>query len=283
MSLTKGTGPFGEQPAGSFNFNPHRPEHVLYVEDVPRRVRVLLGDCLVADSEEVLLLHPPGRTPTYLFPAAHVRTDCLEPSERRKSDPGMGERSYWSVRAGGQVAGDAAYAWQQPPQSAAAIARLIAFDWDSLTVFEEDEEVFVHPRDPYTRIDVLRSSRSLRVTVDDVVIAESTRPRMLVESGLPVRWYLPPEDVRTDLLEPSYTTTRCPYKGIAHYWSLRLGDRYDTNLVWSYPEPNHDADAVRGLLCFPQDRVEMEIMSEQRGDAPGERWADGHEATPAAS
>jgi uncharacterized protein (DUF427 family) len=86
-----------------------------------------------------------------------------------------------------------------------------------------------------------------------------------------VRWYLPPEDVRTDLLEPSYTTTRWPYKGIAHYWSLRLGDLYDKDLVWSYPDPNHDADAVRGLLCFPQDRVEIEIKNEQRRDAPGER------------
>ncbi len=271
MSLTKGSGPFGEQPAGEFNFDPHRPEHVLYLEDVPRRVRVLLGGGLVADSDQVRLLHPPGRTPTYLFPETHVRTDCFTPSERRQSDPGMGERTYWAVRVGGEVAEDAAYSWQQPPRSAAAIAGLIAFDWDSFTLFEEDEEVFVHPRDPYTRIDVLRSSRSVRVTVDDVVVADSTRPKMLLESGLPVRWYLPREDVRTDLLEPSYTTTRCPYKGIAHYWSLRLGDRYDKDLVWTYPEPFHDADAVRGLLCFPQERVQVEVTSNEREPTRGER------------
>jgi uncharacterized protein (DUF427 family) len=271
VSLTKGSGPFGEQPAGAFNFDPHRPEHVLYVEDVPRRVRVLLGGDVVADSEHVRLLHPPGRTPTYLFPEAHVRTDCFDPSERRQSDPGMGERTYWAVHAGGQVAHDAAYSWQRPPQSAAAIARLIAFDWESLTVFEEDEEVFVHPRDPYTRIDVLRSSRTVRVTVDDVLVAVSSRPRMLLESGLPVRWYLPPEDVRTDLLEPSHTITRCPYKGIAHYWSLRLGDRYDKDLVWAYPKPFHDAAAVRGLLCFPQERVGIAITSDERAGAPGAR------------
>jgi uncharacterized protein (DUF427 family) len=267
MSLTKGSGPFGERAAGVFNFDPHRPEHVLYVENVIRRVRVLLGGEFVADSEQVRLLHPPGRTPTYLFPAAHVRTDGFAPGQRRQSDAGMGEWTYWTVRAGGQVAQDAAYSWQQPPPSAGAIAGLIAFDWDSFTVFEEDEEVFVHPRDPYTRIDVLRSSRSVRVTVDDVVVAASSRPRMLLESGLPVRWYLPPEDVRTDLLEPSRTTTRCPYKGIAHYWSLRLGDRYDEDLVWSYPEPFHDAAAVRGLLCFPQERVEIEVRTAEPTDA----------------
>jgi uncharacterized protein (DUF427 family) len=270
MSLTKGSGPFGEQPSGAFNFDPHRPEHVLYVEEVPRRVRVLLEDALVADSDQVRLLHPPGRTPTYLFPRTDVRTDWFEPSERRQSDPGMGERTYWRVRGGRELADDAAYSWEDPPPGAAAIAGLIAFDWDSFTVFEEDEEVFVHPRDPYTRVDVLRSSRTVRVMVDDVVIADTTRPRMLLESGLPVRWYLPPEDVRTDLLEASYTTTRCPYKGIAHYRSLRLGDRYDKDLVWTYPEPFHDAEAVRGLLCFPQERVAIEVTRSEREHASGE-------------
>jgi uncharacterized protein (DUF427 family) len=261
MSLTKGSGPFGDHPAGTFNFDPHPPEHVLYLEDVPRRVRLLLAGEPVADSDEVRLLHPPGRTPTYLFPHAHVHTGVFEPSGRSKSDPGMGARTYWHVRAGSEVAEDAAYSWQQPPESATAIAGLIAFDWDSFRVFEEDEEVFVHPRDPYTRIDVLRSSRRVRVIVGDTVVADSTRPRMLLESGLPVRWYLPREDVRTDLLEPSYTTTRCPYKGIAHYWSLRVGDRYDKDLVWTYPEPFHDAEAVRGLLCFPQERADLEVTS----------------------
>jgi uncharacterized protein (DUF427 family) len=261
MSLTTGSGPFGQRPAGRFNFDPHAPDHVLYLERSPRRVRVLLGEATVADSDEIRLLHPPGRTPTYLFPREHVRTELFEPSERRMSDPGMGERTYWSLRDGEHHAPDAAYSWEQPPDTAAAIAGGVAFDWDSVRVFEEDEEVFVHPRDPYTRIDVLRSSRHVRVTVAGTVVAESARPRMLLESGLPVRWYLPREDVRTDLLEPSYTTTRCPYKGIAHYWSLRVGDRYDKDLVWTYPEPFHDAEAVRGLLCFPQDRVELEVTS----------------------
>ncbi len=124
-------------------------------------------------------------------------------------------------------------------------------------MFEEDEEVFVHPRDPYTRIDVLRTSRRVRVRVGDTVVADTTRARMLLESGLPVRWYQPPEDVRTHLLEPSYTTTGCPYKGLAHYWTLP--DAHEKDLVWFYPAPFHDAEAVRGLLCFPQERVELEV------------------------
>ena len=259
MSLTKGSGPFGARPAGRFNVVPQPAEPVLYVEDCPRRVRVLLGGNLVADSDEVLLLHPPERTPTYLFPRAHVRTELLQPSERRQADDGMGPRTYWHLQAGDQRAEDAAYAWEQPPADASQIAGSVVFDWDSVSVFEEDEEVFVHPRDPYTRIDVLRTSRTVRVLVGGTVVAETTRARMLIEGGLPVRWYLPPKDVRTDLLEPSYTTTRCPYKGLAHYWTLRLGDRYEKDLVWFYPAPFHDAEAVRGLLCFPQDRVELHV------------------------
>lgn len=259
MSLTKGTGPFGDRPASAFNCDPQAPEHVLYLETTPRRVRVLLHGLPVADSDDVRLLHPPGRTPTYLFPREHVRTQLFDRSERRQSDPGMGARTYWTVQAGQHRAPDAAYSWEQPPPGAAAIAGLVAFDWDSVTVYEEDEEVFVHPRDPYTRIDVLQSSRRVRVVVAGTVVAESARSRMLLESGLPVRWYLPREDVRTELLEPSGTTTRCPYKRIARYWCLRVGDRYEQDLVWSYPEPSHDAAAVRGLLCFPQDRVELQV------------------------
>ncbi len=270
MSLTKGSGPFGASPAGSFNFDPHAPESVLYLETCPRRVRVVLGGQTVADSAAVLLLHPPGRTPTYLFPTADVRRELLESSDRRRSDPAMGEGTYWSVRAGSRLARDAAYAFASPPAPAAGAAGLIAFDWDSMDgVFEEDEEVFVHPRDPYTRIDVLRTSRHVRASIGGVVVAESTRSRMLLESGLPVRYYIPLEDVRTTLLEPSYTTTRCPYKGIAHYWSWR-GDRYEKDIAWSYPEPMHDAEAVRGLLCFVDDRVDLEVWDAEQAQESGD-------------
>ncbi|HEV2770970.1 MAG TPA: DUF427 domain-containing protein, partial [Solirubrobacteraceae bacterium] len=133
MSLTKGSGPFGQHPVGGFNFDPRAPEHVVYAEPSPRRVRVVLGGQTVAESNAVVLVHPPARTPTYLFPREHVRTDLLEPSERRRSDPGMGVGTYWTVAVGERRAVDAAYAWEDPPEGAAAmIAGLIAFDWDSM-------------------------------------------------------------------------------------------------------------------------------------------------------
>ena len=118
MALTKGSGPFGEHPAGRFNFEPQARGPVLYVESSPRRVRVVLGGETVADSNGVLLLHPPGRTPTYLFPRERVRTDFFESSQRRRSDAGMGVGTYWTVRVGDRRALHAAYSWEQPPQSA---------------------------------------------------------------------------------------------------------------------------------------------------------------------
>ncbi len=132
-------------------------------------------------------------------------------------------------------------------------------------MFEEDEEVFVHPRDPYKRIDVLRTSRRVRVRVGDTVVADTTNARMLLESGLPVRWYLPPEDVRTDLLEPSYTTTRCTYKGLAHYWTLRAPEAHEKDLVWVYPAPFHDAEAVRGSALLPRRSGSLCRCPDERG------------------
>ncbi len=144
------------------------------------------------------------------------RTDLLQPSDKTATAPALGEATFWDVRVDGTTADNAAYSYEQPPESAAMVEDLVAFVWDAMDAwFEEDEEAFVHPRDPYHRIDVLRSSRHVVVRWGDVVVADSTRPRMLVETGLPIRWYLPREDVRTDLLKASFTTTRCPYKGVA--------------------------------------------------------------------
>jgi uncharacterized protein (DUF427 family) len=258
MTLTIGTAPFGSAPAGRFNFDPQPPEHALHVEPSPRRVRVMLGGQAVADSTRAQLLQPPQQTALYLFPHEDVRRDLLQPSENTASAPALGAATFWTVRAGDAVAENAAYSYEQPPDSAAMVQGQMAFVWDAMDAwFEEDEEVFVHPRDPYHRIDVLRSSRHVVIRWGNTVVADSTRPRMLLETGLPVRWYLPREDVRTDLLAPSYTTTPCPYKGVAQYWTLRDGDREERDVVWSYPEPMHDAEAVQGLMCFFDERLEL--------------------------
>jgi len=119
---------------------------------------------------------------------------------------------------------------------------------------EEEEEIFVHPRDPYKRVDALQSSRHVMVTVSGETVAETRRPRLLFETGHPTRYYLPLDDVRRDLLLRSETISRCPYKGIASYWSVQLGEAVFQDLAWSYLDPIPECPKIKGLVCFFQER-----------------------------
>jgi uncharacterized protein (DUF427 family) len=125
--------------------------------------------------------------------------------------------------------------------------------------FEEDEEVFVHPRDPYTRVDILRSSRSVRIGVAGVVVAETTHPTFLFETNLPRRTYVPKLDVRMDLLESTDSATMCPYKGTARYWSIRAGDEVHRDLAWSYDAPFRESGPIAGLVAFYDEKVDVYV------------------------
>ena len=134
--------------------------------------------------------------------------------------------------------------------------------------YEEEDRIYGHPRDPFKRIDVRNSSRHVRIEVDGHVLAESSRPMLLFETGLPTRYYLPREDVRMDLLRPSDKRSWCAYKGQASYWSAELGDRTHEDLVWTYEEPLHgDADAVVGRVAFFNERVDI-ILDDAGGERP---------------
>jgi uncharacterized protein (DUF427 family) len=138
--------------------------------------------------------------------------------------------------------------------------------------YEEDEEVFVHPRDPYHRVDILQSSRHLRVRVNGVLVAETERPKVLFETGLPPRYYIPKEDVRQDVLLKSEKRTRCPYKGVASYWSVEAGaERFD-DLVWYYPDPIPEAAKIEGLLAFFNEKVDLEVNDEIQ-ERPRTQWS----------
>jgi uncharacterized protein (DUF427 family) len=149
----------------------------------------------------------------------------------------------------------------------------VALDWNSMDEwFAEDDQLFGHPRDPYSRIDVHKSTRHVRVLRHGVVLADTRRSKILFETGLPPRHYIPAEDVRTELLVPSSTKTRCAYKGSASHWSVRVGDRVVDDLVWCYPEPQHDAEPIRDLLCFYQERVDLEVDGQVQ-TRPQTQWS----------
>jgi uncharacterized protein (DUF427 family) len=219
VSLTAGTGPFGHRPKGRLNFEP--PERVVYVEPWPRRVRALAGHEAIVDSERTVLVYETGGLPRYAFPVEDVSFEA-EPEP--------------------EVDGYVRVPWEAADR------------W-----LEEDEEIIVHPHDPYHRIEVLRSSRQVRVLVDRELLAESSRPRILFETGLPPRYYLPREDVRMESLEPADIGTGCAYKGWATYWDAVTSNGRVLAVAWSYPEPLREGELVQDLLCFFQERQEIAV------------------------
>jgi len=275
MGLMTGSGPFGREPAGTFNFDAPSPGKALYLEPTPKRIRVLVGGETIADSRHAALLHESGHQPIYYFPPEDVRSDLLEPSDRHTRCPKKGDASYYTIRAGSAVVEAGAWYYPDPLPEAPPIKDLIAFYFKRMDQWlEEDEEIAVHPRDPYHRIDVLRTGRRVRVSLDGEVLAESTAAMALFESNLPPRWYLPPEDVIAEL-EPSDTVTGCPYKGEAGYYSVRLpGGAVEKDLVWYYEEPFDEVRRIAGLLCFFNERVDLELDGELQ-ERPASPWSHG--------
>jgi len=274
MGLTSGTGPFGHQPAGRFNFTPDPPTgSVLYFDPVPYRLRGIFAGETVFDTLGAKLLYETAHLPVYYVPEEDLRHDLLEPSDKQTHCPHKGDASYRSLRVGDRVEADAVWAYREPLAPAAFLAGHAAFYWGKLDEWwVEDEQVFGHPRDPYHRIDTYPTTRRVCVSVAGEVVAESTRAVALFESGLPPRFYLPAGDVRTDLLEASETKTRCAYKGIASYWHVRAGGTLHDDLAWKYPEPDRDAQAIRQLICFFNERVDLEVDGELQ-ERPVTQWS----------
>jgi len=227
------------------------------VEPTPRWVRVRVGDVWVADSRQALLLawYGPRMLPTYCFPAADVRTDLIRPSSTPGTAPMVVEHD---LVAGDQVLERVAQLFVDPPPALAAVDGHWTFTWDGrVTWLEEALEIHVHARDPSKRVDVVPSERHVRIEIGGQVVAESRTPHALFETTLPTRWYLPVDQVQWDLLEPSDTVTRCPYKGTARYWSARAGDELHRDVAWSYPDPVVECPRIAGLVSFFNERVDL--------------------------
>jgi uncharacterized protein (DUF427 family) len=230
-------------------------------EPSPRWVRALFDGVAVGDSKRMMLLYKPGKLPLYCFPDDDVKTDLLSPSSHK---PG-----YFDLRAGGRTAENAAWRYDAPE-----LEGYVAFDWNSMdNWFEEDDEIFVHPRDPYKRIDVLRSSRHVRVVLGGETIADSRRPSLLFETHLPTRYYIPRGDVRMDLLTPTDTHTRCPYKGVASYWSASINGQTFQDVVWTYPVPIPECPKIEQLLCFFNERVDGIYVDGELEAKPVTKWS----------
>lgn len=239
------------------------------VEEGRKRVRAMVAGAVVVDSTSPLLVWEKPYYPTYYFRAEDVRTDLLSDTGETRESPSRGTAKVYSIVSEEFEVEGAVRGYDESPIE--ELAGTFTLDWKAMDHwFEEDEEVFVHPRDPYTRIDALRSSRHVRIDVDGVTVAESTRPTILFETGLPPRYYLPKTDVRMDLLFPSDSTTECPYKGTAEYWNLEVDGTAHEDIVWSYPFPAHESAPIAGLVCFYDEKVDVTIdgMEQERPKTP---------------
>ncbi|MFF2481707.1 DUF427 domain-containing protein [Paenibacillus sp. NPDC058071] len=220
-------------------------------------VRVEVDGVTIADSKSVVLLHERGHLPVYYFPKSDVRQDLIAASEHRTYCPYKGYASYWDIKVGDRVIEQAAWSYEDPIPQSEGVREYIAFYWNKVDKWlEEEEEVFVHPRDPYKRVDVIASSRHIQIVLNGEVVADSKRPVIVFETGVPVRYYLPEEDIRKELFISSDLKTRCPYKGEASYLTADINGQRFENIVWSYPNPIQEIPKIAGLHSFYNEKVD---------------------------
>lgn len=234
------------------------------IEPTVKRIRAYYNGVPVADSTRVKLLLEAKHMPVYYFPVEDIATDLFTPSGRPSS-----EKTFLTLQVGDRTAKNAAWSYDTGD-----LAGHVAFYWKTMDAwYEEDDEVYSHPKDPYHRVDVLTSSRHVQIVVMGELVAETRRPRLLVETNLPPRWYIPKQDVRLDLLRPSTTTSTCPYKGRAAYWSIQVGDRLMHDVTWAYPFPSVDCTKIENLLCFFDELADSVHVDGELLDRPKTAWS----------
>jgi uncharacterized protein (DUF427 family) len=244
-------------------------------EPIAQRVRAALGPDAVVDSTRAVLVWEPRRiVPSYAVPAEDIGAELSAAPAANGDAPGMLHPGipFEVHTAPGEPVSIAGRVGAGFRLADAELAGYVVLDFDAFDGwYEEDERIAGHPRDPFHRVDVRRSSRAVRIELDGDVLAETTDARMLFETGLPVRYYLPREDI-TVPLHPSSRRTYCPYKGEASYWSVDAGGERRENLGWSYEQPLPDGPAVTGLVSFWNEVVEVFIDGEPR-ERPGGPFA----------
>lgn len=229
-------------------------------EPSQKRVRAYLGPELVVDSRHPLLVWEKPYYPSYYLPISDVRAQLM-PTGIVERSPSQVDAEIYDVKTARTIAAGAARRYSTSPIG--ELRDVVHISWEAMDEWlEEDEPVYTHPRDPYTRVDILASSRHVEIQVDGVPVAESRQPRILFETGLPPRYYLPLADLRLDLLTPSDTQSHCPYKGTASYWHLEVnGQRYD-DVVWMYRAPLPESQKVAGLAAFYNEKVDVYLDGE---------------------
>jgi uncharacterized protein (DUF427 family) len=267
MGLAWQQGPLAPGSVGRFLVPDPLPERLLYAEPLRRRMRVIFAQAWIAQSDDVVLLHEPGRYPVAYFPRSDITRGVLEPSGRTTDHRDLGTTVWYAVRVGDREAPRGAWEHTALPGFADMLADRIAFAWHAMDAFyEEDERIVGHAADAYHRIDIRQTSRHLIVRNGDDAIAESDRPLVLYESGFAPRWYVPRDDVNEATLEQVELQTFCPYKGLCSYYDIGEARR----AAWSYRNPYREVDRIAQMVSFEPDKVTVVIDGVVQRLEPGQ-------------
>ena len=256
MGLAWQQGPLALGTVGKFLVAGPLPERLPFAEPLRRRMRVQYAGQWIADSENVVLLHEPGRYPVAYFPLADIAPDALVPAGRRTAHRDLGTTVWFAVEYGGKRTENAAWMHTELAPHARMLDGRAAFSWRAMdSYYEEDDRIVGHAADAYHRIDIRRSSRHLVVRTGDRIVADTTRPLVLYESGFAPRWYVPRDDIDKAALRPVEGQTFCPYKGLASYFEVG-GIK---GAAWSYEDAWEEARQISGYVSFEPDKLEVSL------------------------
>ncbi|MBI3159440.1 MAG: DUF427 domain-containing protein [Chloroflexi bacterium] len=219
-------------------------------EPTHRWIRTSLAGVIVADSKRAMLMIESRGELDYYFPIEDVRVDLLQPSDHVETSGYRGTRRFWHLKLDDHFIENAAWTYDQH-EGRPDLTKHIAFRWNAMDQWcEEEEEAFLHPRNPHHRVDTLPSSRHVEVIVDGVKVADTMRPYLLFETGLRTRYYIPEQDLDEEHLLPSLTHSVCPYKGTASYYSVAVDGDELPDAAWYYPDPIPESPKLKGLVAF---------------------------------
>jgi uncharacterized protein (DUF427 family) len=267
MGLSWQQGPLAPGSIGHFLVPAPLPRRLLYAEPLRRRMRVKFADKWIADSESVVVLHEPGRYPVAYFPLNDVAGGVLDPAGHVTQHQDLGTTEWYVVRAGEQSRDRAAWRHTALPDYASDLEHRVAFAWRAMDAFyEEDERIVGHAADSYHRIDIRRTSRHLTVQSGARLIADTTRPLVLYESGFAPRWYVPREDIDQTAFTPAAGQTFCPYKGLCSYYDIASAKR----AAWSYEDAWPEVRRISGLVSFEPDKIDVHLDASRLVLEPGQ-------------
>jgi uncharacterized protein (DUF427 family) len=267
MGLAWQQGPLAPGAIGTFLTSQPLPERLLFAEPLRRRMRVLYAGDWIAQSDDVVLLHEPGRYPVAYFPRSDIRADVLTATDRLTEHPELGATSWYAVSHGDRDAPRGAWEHTALPEHAAVLADRLAFAWHAMdTFYEEDERILGHAADAYHRIDIRQTARDLTVHSGERLIAQTREALVLYESGFAPRWYVPRADVDASALIAVDRQTFCPYKGLCSYYDIGAAHQAG----WYYREPYREVERITEFISFEPDKVTVTIDGQPLLPVPGQ-------------